>query len=214
ISGGVDLGGERIALKASGDAGLALLQVFVHDVRGSGRAQLAAAIDGPLRQPQFSGSATITDGRVRHFAIPNSLDGINGTIRFDPGGIRLDDLRATMGGGRVVFGGRVGLDGYEPGDVDVTARGEDMHLRVPEGVRSVVDADLSLRGSYQAPTLGGTVTVKSAIWNRRVGTPGSIFDLFSRRGAAAPAGSLEPAPAVPLKFDVQLLVPSTLRVEN
>src|SRR5262249_34838421 len=83
-----------------------------------------------------------------------------------------------------------------------------------EGVRSVVDADLSLRGSYQAPTLGGTVTVKSAIWNRRVGTPGSIFDLFSRRGAAAPAGSLEPAPAVPLKFDVQLLVPSTLRVEN
>src|SRR5262249_18835753 len=79
---------------------------------------------------------------------------------------------------------------------------------------SVVDADLSLRGSYQAPTLGGTVTVKSAIWNRRVDTPGSIFDLFSRRGAAAPAGSLEPAPAVPLKFDVQLRIPSTLRVEN
>ena len=90
-----------------------------------------------------------------------------------------------MGGGRVQFGGRIGFDGYVPGDLDVTARGEDMHLRYPEGIRSVVDADLSLRGNVQAPTLGGTVTVKNAIWNRRIDTPGSIFDFGrppARRG--------------------------------
>jgi translocation and assembly module TamB len=90
-----------------------------------------------------------------------------------------------------------------------------MHLRVPEGVRSVVDADLSLRGTFKAPTLGGTVTVKSALWNRRVDTPGSIFDLASRRSAAPGAASTaEAAPTVPLKFDLRLLMPSTLRVEN
>jgi len=86
---------------------------------------------------------------------------------------------------------------------------------VPEGVRSVVDADLSLRGTIKAPTLGGTVTVKSALWNRRVDTPGSIFDLASRRsgsvGGPAPADT---AATLPLKFDLQLLMPSTLRVEN
>ena len=118
-------------------------------MRGSGRAELTAAIDGPLAQPQFSGSATITDGRIRHFSLPNSLDAINGTIHFDAGGIRLDDLTATMGGGRVQFGGRIGFDGYVPADLDVTARGEDMHLRYPEGIRSVVDADLALRGNVQ-----------------------------------------------------------------
>src|SRR5262249_40938413 len=85
---------------------------------------------------------------------------------------------------------------------------------VPEGVRSLVDADLSLTGSYKSPTLGGTVTVKNAIWNRRVDTPGSIFDLAARRGTTAAAGSPEPAPTFPLKFDIQMLVPSTLRVEN
>jgi translocation and assembly module TamB len=193
-----------------------VLQGFLPQIRGSGRAELTAAIDGPLRQPQFSGSATITDGRVRHFSVPNSLDGINGTVHFDPGGIRLDDLSATLGGGRVQFGGRIGLDGFELGAIDVTARGEDMHLRVLEGIRSIVDADLSLRGSYQSPTLGGTVTVKSAVWNRRVDAPGSLFDLMSRRpaGTAAQAGTVEPATTFPLKFDVQLLVPSTLRVEN
>ena len=85
-----------------------------------------------------------------------------------------------------------------------------MHLRYPEGIRSIVDADLALRGNYASPTLGGTVTVKSALWNRRIDTPGSIFDLASRRSsaAAAVAGGGEAAPTtVPLRFDLQILVP-------
>ena len=215
LSGTVGLKDDQIALKATGDANLGILQGFFRDVRGAGRAELTASIDGPLAQPRFSGSATITDGRIRHFSIPNSLDNVNGTIRFDAGGIRLDEVAATMGGGRVQFGGRIDFDGYVPGKLDVTARGEDMHLRVPEGVRSVVDADLSLQGTFKSPTLGGTVTVKSALWNRRIDTPGSIFDLASRRGGS-PGGppAVDAAPTVPLKFDIQLLMPSTLRVEN
>ena len=215
VSGTVGLNDERIALQATGEANLGILQGFFRDVRGAGKAELSASIDGPLAQPHFSGSATITDGRIRHFSIPNALDAINGTIRFDASGIRLDDVAATMGGGRVQFGGRIGFDGYVPAELDVTARGKDMHLRVPEGVRSVVDADLSLRGSFKAPTLGGTVTVKSALWNRRVDTPGSIFDLASRRpDAAGGPAPVEAAMTVPLRYDIQLLMPSTLRVEN
>ena len=217
VSGTIGLNDERIALKASGDANLGILQGFFRDVRGSGRAELVAAIDGPLRTPQFSGTATITDGRVRHFSVPNALDAINGTLHFDPGGIRLDDMTATLGGGRVQFGGRIGFDGYLPATLDVTARGEEMHLRIPEGIRSVVDADLALRGNFASPTLGGVVTVKSAIWSRRIDTPGSIFDLAARRSSAAGAGggpAGEAASTLPLKFDLQLLVPSTLRVEN
>ncbi len=102
-------------------------------MRGSGRAELTAAVDGPLYEPVFSGSATITDGRVRHFSLPNSLDAINGVDPFDSRGVRLDDVTATMGGGRVQFGGRIGFDGYVPGELNVTARGEDMQLRYPGG---------------------------------------------------------------------------------
>ena len=133
VSGGVGLRDQRIALQASGDANLGILQGFFRGVRGSGRAELTAAINGPLRNPVFSGSATITDGRVRHFSLPNSLDAINGSVQFDARGIRLDDLSATMGGGRVQFGGHIGFDGYTVGELNVTARGEDMHLRYPGG---------------------------------------------------------------------------------
>jgi translocation and assembly module TamB len=197
-----------------GEANLGILQGFFKDVRGSGHAELTAAIDGPLKQPVFSGSATITGGRIRYFSLPNALDAINGVVHFDSGGVRLDDVVATFGGGPVQFGGRIGFSGYLPGDLNITARGQDMNLRVPEGVRSVVDADLVLTGTMQAPTLGGTVTVKNALWNRRVDAPGSIFDLASRRSGSAGAPTADPAPTIPLRFDVQVRVPSTLRVEN
>jgi hypothetical protein len=211
VSGNIDLHRERIALQAAGDANLGILQGFYREVRGSGRAELTAAVNGSLRDPLFSGSATIADGRIRHFSVPNSLDAINGTIYFDERGIRLDDVTARMGEGRVQFGGRVGFEGYLPGVLNVTARGEDMHLRYPEGVRSVVDADLVVRGNVKAPILGGTVTVKNAAWTRRIES--NLFELTKRAQAGA-AGGAAPAPAVPLKFDVQILVPSTLHVDN
>lgn len=216
ITGSVDLAQQRFALKASGEANLGVLGGFSKDVRASGRVELAAGLDGPLRRPVISGTARITDGRIRHFSLPNALDAINGTIQFDPGGVRLDDVTATFGGGKVQFGGRIGFDGYTLTDLNITARGQDMTLRVPEGVRSLVDADLSLTGPASSPTLGGTVAVKSAAWNRRIDAPGSLFDLTSRRGTANGAlpPAAEPASSIPLRFDVQLRIPSTLRVEN
>jgi autotransporter translocation and assembly factor TamB len=74
-----------------------------------------------------------------------------------------------------------------------------------------VDADLAVRGNFKAPTIGGTVTVRSAIWNRRIDPTAELFDF----GAAVAAATGEPAAAVvPLRFDLQLRVPATLRIEN
>lgn len=222
VGGVISLHDQRIALQATGDANLGILQGFFRDVRGSGRADLRAAIDGPLYEPVFSGTATITNGRIRHFSLPNALDGINGVIRFDPRSIRMDDVTAVMGGGRIQFGGRVGLDGYLPGDLDISARGQDMRLRYPEGVRSIVDADLTVRGNVKAPTLSGRVMVKSATWNRRIDPGSGIFDIggggaSGASGAAGPAGPGGPAdgPTVlPVRLDIEVRVPSTLRIEN
>jgi translocation and assembly module TamB len=210
VGGTVQLRDQRIAVRASGEANLGLLQGFYGDLRGSGRARLVAAVDGPLYTPVFSGSATIAGGRVRYLLLPNSLDEINGTIQFDSRGIRLDDVTASMGGGRIQFGGRIGLDGYLPGELNVTARGEGMRLRYPEGVRSTADADLAIRGNVKAPTVGGTVTVKNALMSRRVDpSPAGLLDLAGVKPDTTTTASL-----VPIRLDIEVRVPSTLRVEN
>jgi autotransporter translocation and assembly factor TamB len=211
VGGSIDLANQQIALRASGDANLGILQGFLPNVRGSGRAVLQAAIDGPLYEPLFSGNANITGGRVRHLSLPNSLDTINGAIRFDSRSVTFDDLEATVGGGRVQFGGAVTFDGYLPGELNLTARGEGIQLRYPEGVRSTVDTDLTVRGNVKSPVLGGTVIVRNATWTRRIDPTAGLFDLG---GGDRPSEEPAAESVLPLRFDLSVQVPSTLRIEN
>ena len=211
VSGTVGLADGQIGIHATGDANLAVLQGFFRDIRSAGQADLVADVKGTLEHPVLSGSASIAGGRLRHFALPHSLDAINGKITFDANGARLDDLTARLGGGLVRFGGRLGLSGPGGGDFNLTASGEDMRLRYPEGFRSVVDADLALRGRFDAPVLSGAVLVKSSVLSRRFEATGNFLEFAGR---ATPAAVATAPSDFPLRFDVRVVAPSTLRIDN
>jgi hypothetical protein len=211
VGGTIGLDTNQIGIRATGAANLGILQGFMRDVRSSGQADLVAEINGKLDAPVFSGQASVAGGRIRHFSLPHSLDAINGRLAFDATGVRFDGLNARLGGGLVRFGGRIAMSGYRPGSFNLTATGESMRIRYPEGFRSVVDADLSLRGPFEAPVLGGTVTIRSSVWARRVQTSVNFLEFV---GSATPVGTPVATSAFPLRFDVRLIAPSTLRVDN
>ena len=126
---------------------------------------------------------------------------MNGSILFDSRNIRLDGLTARVADGQVNFDGRIGLEGYAPADLALTATGRNMRLRYPEGVRSEVDADLSLTGRVTAPVLSGTVTVQNAVWTTRFDTGGNLFDFgggaAAARRSSARAGQQQHASGAP-----------------
>ncbi len=211
VSGVVDLHNERIAMRASGAANLGMLQGFVPNIRSTGGASLQATVDGPMRTPIVSGTMTIDNGRIRHFDLPHALENISGVVQIDSRGITLDEVTAQLGGGPVQFGGRIGIEGYQPGRLDVTMSGQNMRLRYPEGMRSVVDANLNLQGTVDASTLSGTVAVRDAVYTRRFDTGGGLGDFGGGVGGQTSA-SIQTT--IPLRYDVHLSIPSTLRVEN
>jgi autotransporter translocation and assembly factor TamB len=213
LSGNVNLHDSRIALDAAGDANLAILQAFYRTIRSSGSASLHAQMRGPIDNPVFSGDAAIANGRIRYVPLPHSLQDINGRFLFDAQGLRIVDAVALLGGGPVRFGGRIGLSGYGVGEVDLTANGEQMHLRYPEGFRSTIDAALTLRGNPSAMVLGGNVTIRDGVYEKRFEPNVDIFALASGGGTGLPAAASE-APPIPVRFDVKILAPGTLRLDN
>lgn len=212
LAGSVDLTAGTLALRINGDANFAVLQGVLRDVRSSGRTVVSARLEGTLAEPFVSGTASIADARLRHFSLPHALEAVNGEIAFTSVGVQLDTLTARLGGGDVRIGGRIGLRGLAPREFDVSLQGEQMRLRFPEGMRSVVDATLTLQGPPEALVLAGEVLVRNAVWTRGFDAAGSVFVRGGEAGTGAPAAPA--APALPLRYDVRIVAPGTLRLEN
>ena len=216
LNGSVNLKDQTLALQANGAANLAVLQGFLADVRGSGRAELSARISGTATEPVVAGNALLANGRIRHLGFPNALENVNGIVTFNASGVRLDGITAQLGGGPVRFGGRIGLSKYQLTEFDVTAVGENLNLRYPEGMRSLVDASLALQGPAAAPMVTGNVMIKSASWTRGFGgASGGLFSGLAGGDPVAPVveGQIAAA-ASSVRFDVSIQAPSTLRVDN
>lgn len=209
VMGVVNLNSRLVAARVGGTANLGIIQGFVRDVRGSGRASVAAVIDGPLDKPVVNGGLTIENGRLRHFAVPHAIENINGIVQLDARGIRLDGVTARLGGGDLAFGGRVDVDGFTAGRIGITMSGRNVRLRFPEGMRSLVDADLSLTGTAEGVTLGGDVLVRSALYSRRFDTGFVSLGGGGTTGAAAASSA-----SLPIRYDIRITAPSTLRIEN
>ena len=212
MSGSVDLATDELALEVAGDANLGILQGFLQDLRGSGDAAVRAEVTGSVRQPVLTGQATVSDGRIRHISLPHGLEAINGRILFEQGGIRFEDVPAMMGGGPVTIGGRVGLNGFEPGELAITLTGQEMQLRYPEGFRSIIDADLVLRGDASAPVLAGTVNVLDAVMLDGLEFSSGLFDVGEADEPETVSAPEEPG--LPLTFDILFVAPSSLRMTN
>ena len=211
LTGQVGLSDGQVSLRATGDASLGILQGFFPNIRGSGNAQLEANITGSFRAPVITGAAAVDGGRLRHLSLPHSIENINGRVVFEPGGVRFDYLVGELGEGPLRFGGRLVLRGYKLGELNISAVGTEMRLRYPEGVRSLVDADLTLRGQMTDPVLTGTINVQDAVWLELFEPNTGLLNFAP--GEVPPANQSVGTP-IPLRFNVRIIAPSSLRISD
>ena len=208
LTGGANTRNNTVDMTATGDASLAILQLFFEGVTTSGAAVLNANLTGSLDAPQLSGQAVITDGRLRPFASPHSLEAIDGTISFGAEGARLEGLRGRIGSGDVSFGGTMALDGSE---LNLTAVGRSMRLRYPAGFNSTVDMNLFLSGSIEDARLTGSVDVLRVSYLGQADPDAGLLAFSGDLDAAtAPLGPLAPAAeqgAMALTLDLQVSAP-------
>ncbi len=142
-------------LTAQGSVDVRILQIFAPTMQSSGTVALdvrssGSAINGQL---QFQNVAMSTADA------PIGVSKMNGTIDIANDHVQISKMTAEMGGGPVSFGGSVT---YKPSiQFNLAVQGQSIRLRYPEGLRSLIDANLALTGSTQASTLSGRVLLDS-----------------------------------------------------
>ena len=179
---------------------------------------MSALIGGTVNRPIVSGQALLTDGRLRHFSFPHALEELNGIVTFNASGIRLDGVNGRLAGGagevwwprraQRLSTERIRRHRHRPGHA----------AAVSEGMRSVVDATLALQGPVNGAGVERHGDGQERQLDARVSNSAATCLRLPAGDDSGPAvrppGAMAPAPTLPLRYDVRILAPSTLRIEN
>ena len=213
VTGFAEITGQRrLNVDVRGRVEAALLQLFASDVRADGHVVAAITARGTMATPVITGTAELQDAEVRFAGFPQVIDEINGTLQFRGDSVEIVALRATVGGGTVVAGGEIALNGITPESARITMVGTGVTLRYFEGVTLEGNFDLRLTGDLDQSLLQGEVNVTRALYFKDFDLQQTVLSALVSRGGVVPVTAADWQNRVALR--IQVLAPNTLAVEN
>lgn len=141
-----------------GDVDLHIVQMIQPDLTCTGQIQFD--LDSRRRAP---GSDSYPEVRLVNVGLhtpdfPLGLDKTNGVFSVGQKRIEVKSFEGQSGGGTVSLRG--GLTFRPSLHVDLGLTGKGVRLRLPEGVRAILDSDLTVAGDEQEAKLSGTVALQ------------------------------------------------------
>jgi translocation and assembly module TamB len=210
LEGARERSGE-LGLTARGALDLRLLAGLIPGV-AEPRGQLAveAHVGGTVADPLLVGTGALKDGAFRVRSAPVAFTSLGGDLSFSHNRMLFEHVTGLVNGGRAELEGEAELKRLRPVRVRVGASLDEVPLRIPEWLPSVVSGDLKAAGTWEDMLLSGRLHVVRARYTDPVDLEKSMVEVRRKRRATRP---FDPADAW-LKLDVGLVVDGDARVEN
>jgi hypothetical protein len=200
-------GDGALDLTVRGSADLRALSLVSTEVRGRGGARIEVAVTGRRGAPVVDGTLDVDGGGVRLRGFPHGVEDVRGRVQFGARSAHFTGITGTVGGGPVELEGQAAYAAGHITSFDIQGTGRSIALRYPEGLRSVLDANLRLFGDEAQQWLTGKVDVREASWTRR-------YDVASELLAASTPGVVAASLGGGVRYDVKVTAPGTLKIDN
>lgn len=142
-----------------GTVDLSLARMLQPDLTGNG--QIKIELDSRKRATGSNqiGQVRLVNASLHSPDTPLGLDNGNGVLNISQTRLEIESMQGQIGGGTVSLRGGIT---FRP-DIrfDLGLSGNDIRLRYPEGVRSLLESNLTFAGNKEAATLSGSVTVQN-----------------------------------------------------
>ena len=146
-------------LAANGSVDMRILKMVSPDVRSSGTLALDVRASGSAASPMIQGQLQIKDVAMTTADALLGVENLNGTVDIANDHVQLTKVTGHVGGGDVSLGGSIA---YKPVlQFNLALQGKSVRLRYPDGLRSLLDANLAFTGTRDASTLNGRVLIDS-----------------------------------------------------
>jgi translocation and assembly module TamB len=172
-------------LTATGSVDVRILKIVVPDVESSGTLALDVHASGSASNPTVAGQLQLKDIAMNTADAPVGVEKLNGTLDISNDHVQVSQMTAQVGGGQVSVGGSIA---YRPAvQFNLALKGQGVRLRYPDGLRSLLDANLAFSGTTQASTLNGRVLIDSLSFTQDFDLA-SFGDQFSTGNAPSQPG--------------------------
>lgn len=143
-------------LTAQGTVDVRILQIVAPSVKSSGIVALDVRASGTQAVQGHIGFKNVA---LTTADAPLGIETLNGTMDITNDRVQISEMTAQVGGGKVSIGGAVS---YKPSvQFNLAVQSQSVRLRYPDGLRSVLDANLAFTGTTQDSTLSGRVLIDS-----------------------------------------------------
>lgn len=193
-------------LDVSGKVDLALLSTAYPGWFSSGAINVDGRIGGTVKTPDLRGVAHLANASLGRRGFFTSLSNVNGDFFFDVDRVTLNNITGRMGGGTVQAQGTALLKDGSIDAMNVRFDANDLRFRYPEGLRTVLDGTLILRGPWIAPLLEGSLQIQSMSYR-------SSFEEFLAMLTQRNVGG-EPSPVNRLRLSVHVEGSRNITITN
>ncbi len=209
LAGDLSIEGDRqLDLAANGAINLKLAESIDPDLTASGSTTFQVEARGPLQHPSLQGRIDFENGALSLEDLPNGLSQLHGTLEFNQNRLEVRSLTAMSGGGLLSVGGFLAYQNGIFADLSVT--GNEVHIRYPEGVSSLADATLHLRGPQNSLLLSGDVLITRF----SVSPDLDLAALAAQAGNSVQTIAPPEAPSNHLRLDVHIISSPQLSFQN
>ena len=146
-------------LTAEGSLDMRVAKIFLPDLRSAGTVSFSVHASGSAQDPNINGQLRLQDVALLYAGAPLGLEKLNGTLDIGKESIQISKLTGQVGGGEISAGGSIV---YRPNlQFNVALQSKAVRLRYPDGLRTLLDTNLTLAGNKDSSTLSGRVLIDS-----------------------------------------------------
>jgi outer membrane protein assembly complex protein YaeT len=206
-------GDRTVNVRMNGTTDAGLLAFLSKDVRAAGGMQLEIAVGGSLDSPRATGTIALKDGQVSLAEAGVGIEDLDVLVKLNPGQIVLEQLGGVLNGGTFKGGGTLAYNGTGITRVNLDVGVENAFFNVPEGLHSLVDADLTVRSTDRPIVVGGTITVAEGSYTEPFNLDSELMQQL-RSGEVVDIGEERNALLERLRFDVRIRTQGPVTVDN
>lgn len=204
---------ENLNVTASAKADLslfALVTPFLKEMRGL--LTVSLKVRDSLDSPSILGSGLVEGGLIKLPEFPAAFQNLRADVLFNNQKILINSASANLGGGTVQAGGGITLVTQKMPVIDVQGSFEQVHLTIPDGVKSVSTGTVAITGTGFPYKLAVKANVESGDVVKEFSSDDSQPGVV-KQSALLPKRASD-RDISPITFDLNLLLSENIKIKN